>query len=88
MKTSSMLVLACWSYLVCFSSASADWQYTRWGMTLDEVIAAADGKAKKYTDSGQDTENESYAQLLLMSLAILCLKLVSVLTVRAIHSVK
>ncbi|HQV04889.1 MULTISPECIES: hypothetical protein [unclassified Novosphingobium] len=32
--------------LLAFATpAAADWQYTRWGMPLDEVIAASSGKA-------------------------------------------
>ena len=34
----------------------ADWQYTKWGMTVDEVIIASDGKAKEYVDSGRDSD--------------------------------
>ncbi|MQX45741.1 hypothetical protein [Sinorhizobium medicae] len=29
------------------SAAQADWQYTRWGMTVDEVLVASKGKASK-----------------------------------------
>lgn len=58
MKILAVLALAFWPCFVCISSASADWQYSMWGMTLDEVIAASDGKARRFTDSGQDTDNE------------------------------
>lgn len=34
----------------------ADWQYTKWGMTVDEVIIASDGKAKEFVDSGRDSD--------------------------------
>ena len=45
--------------LVGYSAeALADWQYTKWGMTLEEVIAASDGKARKFADAGQDTDTE------------------------------
>jgi len=33
---------------------SADWQYTRWGMTKDEVIFASQGAAKAYSATDQD----------------------------------
>ena len=39
--------------------ASADWQYTKWGMTVDEVIAASNGKARKFTDPAQNTDMET-----------------------------
>jgi len=29
-------------------SADADWQYTRWGMTLEEVVAASGGAAQPH----------------------------------------
>ncbi|OAP43202.1 hypothetical protein ATC00_04705 [Sinorhizobium americanum] len=29
------------------SAAQADWQYTRWGMTEQEVVAASEGQARK-----------------------------------------
>ena len=32
--------------LAAASPAAADWEYTRWGMTADQVIAASGGKAK------------------------------------------
>lgn len=34
-------------FLVTTSAASADWQYTKWGMTVDQVIAASKGQMKK-----------------------------------------
>lgn len=47
------------SLVVGFSAeALADWQYTKWGMTAEEVIAASGGKARKFTDTGQDTDTE------------------------------
>ena len=36
--------------------ASADWQYTKWGMTVDEVIKASSGKATRIDDSRRDSE--------------------------------
>jgi hypothetical protein len=37
---------------LCFAStAHADWQYTKWGMTVDEVVAASGGKAVPNTDN-------------------------------------
>ena len=33
------------------SPALADWQYTRWGMTVDEVITASNGTATKVKDN-------------------------------------
>ena len=29
------------------SAAQADWQYTRWGMTMDEVVVASKGRATR-----------------------------------------
>ncbi len=36
--------------------AAADWQYTQWGMTPDEVVAAADGAAHPNTDRNLDAD--------------------------------
>lgn len=43
-------ILAAGVVIVCawVAPADADWQYTRWGMTVDEVIAAAGKDAKIY----------------------------------------
>lgn len=38
-------LLLCVACLVIPSTACADWQYTRWGMTRDQVIAASGGAA-------------------------------------------
>ena len=34
-------------------SADGDWQYTRWGMTVDEVVAASAGVARAYPKDPQ-----------------------------------
>jgi len=34
-------------FFLMVSPASADWQYTKWGMTQDQVIAASKGEARK-----------------------------------------
>ncbi len=41
--------------------ARADWQYTRWGMTVEEVVSAPKGTLKRCVPStcaGQETEND------------------------------
>src|SRR5688500_6459757 len=43
--------------LLLTTNARADWQYTRWGMTPDEVLAASNGKAQR-TDPGRGREGE------------------------------
>jgi hypothetical protein len=41
--------------LMAFATpAMADWQYTRWGMTVDEVVAASGGSATKIKDRKDD----------------------------------
>ena len=50
-----VIVLSCCGFS---NAALADWQYTKWGMTVDEVIAASGGKAIEFTDSRHDTDNE------------------------------
>ncbi len=37
--------------------AIADWQYTRWGMTADQIVAASNGTARKL--AGEEQEGES-----------------------------
>jgi hypothetical protein len=44
------LVLAVGLVLVVSSSSDADWQYTKWGMTPAEVLAASNGAARAATD--------------------------------------
>ncbi|MCC6271672.1 MAG: hypothetical protein IT190_10375, partial [Microbacteriaceae bacterium] len=41
-----MKIIAITIGFVCVgaSSAFADWQYTKWGMTIDQVVAASKGK--------------------------------------------
>ncbi len=36
------------------SPVAADWQYTRWGDSPEEVLSAADGAAKPNDDRGRD----------------------------------
>lgn len=38
--------------------AAADWQYTKWGMTPDEVIAASNGAASESTPSPDSEPSE------------------------------
>jgi hypothetical protein len=45
--------LAC----VAASPAEADWQYTRWGMTPKQVVAASRGAAKPNTDGEATRDN-------------------------------
>lgn len=44
------------------AAANADWEYTRWGMTVDEVLAAARGKAQP-TKAEKDTDIWGQSQL-------------------------
>lgn len=48
------MVVALWS-----TSALADWQYTRWGMTIDEVIVASEGQAEPYENGKKNTETSA-----------------------------
>jgi hypothetical protein len=43
--------------LMLTTSARADWQYTRWGMTPDDVVAASNGKARR-AEPGLGREGE------------------------------
>ena len=53
------LSIAVGALLIVFTCAAfADWQYTKWGMTVDEVIDASGGKATKIDDSGRDSEDQ------------------------------
>ena len=45
-------------YVALSNTALADWQYTKWGMAVDEVIMASGGKASKFADSRRDTDTE------------------------------
>ncbi len=40
------------------TAAQADWQYTRWGMTVDEVVAAGAGQVTQGFDAGSSSENQ------------------------------
>lgn len=46
------LTLGC--VMLAAAPAHADWQYTRWGMTKEEVIDASQGAAKAYSGTDQD----------------------------------
>jgi len=37
--------------------AVADWQYTRWGMTADQIVAASNGAAKKLAGTEQEAKS-------------------------------
>jgi hypothetical protein len=42
------------------NGAEADWQYTRWGMTLDEVLKASNGRMQRCSPlacKGKESEN-------------------------------
>ncbi len=45
MITRIFSILAISSLILAGSPALADWQYTRWGMTPNEVLAASEGAA-------------------------------------------
>ncbi|TXN08921.1 hypothetical protein FV222_00170 [Methylobacterium sp. WL103] len=51
-----MTVKTIWAVAACLLTmpAQADWQYTRWGMTVDEVVGASKGVARRYTDLGKN----------------------------------
>lgn len=42
--------------------ARADWQYTKWGMTLEEVLAAAGGRVYRLTEPKRDGEEVIMAE--------------------------
>ena len=42
--------------LAAASPASADWQFTRWGMLLPEVLTASEGKAARLPDAPINAE--------------------------------
>lgn len=47
MKALSSILLRFFCVLLFLqSSAFGDWQYTRWGMTADEIVVASNGKAR------------------------------------------
>lgn len=48
--------------LAAASPAVADWQYTRWGMTPQQVVAASRGAAKPNTDN--EAHRDNYKTLL------------------------
>ena len=48
----SFLALTC--FIGAASVAHADWQYTTWGASADEVVAASDGAAQVNSDRSKD----------------------------------
>jgi hypothetical protein len=42
--------------LVCCGAAKADWEYTKWGMTPQEVVGASNNLAKASTDPHPDSD--------------------------------
>src|ERR1700761_6415496 len=42
--------------LVCCGAAKADWEYTKWGMTPQEVVSASKNLAKASTDPHPDSD--------------------------------
>ncbi|WP_027517832.1 hypothetical protein [Bradyrhizobium sp. WSM1417] len=48
-------------FLATTSAASADWQYTKWGMTVDQVVAASKSQMKRCSAvcNKQKTANET-----------------------------
>ncbi len=51
-KARAATALAVFASLATGLPASADWQYTRWGMTPEEVVAASHGAAWLTEDNG------------------------------------
>lgn len=48
--------------IIASQPAGADWQYTKWGMTPDQVLSAAKGKMRRCSPEsckGQTTETDS-----------------------------
>ena len=56
MKFPAMSIILGMCVFLISNAGLADWQYTKWGMTVDEVIIASDGKAKEFVDSGRDSD--------------------------------
>lgn len=54
MKRGQMSGLTLLAGLAMTSTAWADWQYTKWGMTVSDVAAASGGKATPYTNEGKN----------------------------------
>ena len=52
-----MLVLVSIVALTAPQNTLADWQYTRWGMTAEEIVAASDGNAHLISDSEKEGES-------------------------------
>ena len=48
--------IACVAACLIAGSAKADWQYTSWGMTPSQVMAASGGLAKPISDPGKNGE--------------------------------
>ena len=41
-------------FLAIANSANAGWQYTKWGMKVEQVIAASKGTARRFNDTSSD----------------------------------
>ena len=54
MRYSATTVAVSISYIIFSNVVFADWQYTKWGMTVEEVIIASNGSAIKSADTGRD----------------------------------
>jgi hypothetical protein len=53
------LLLALFAAAVAASPASSHWQFTRWGMTPEQVMKASPVPAKSYSDPQLDTSAET-----------------------------
>ena len=42
-----------------YSSAFADWQFTRWGMTAEEIVAASSGRAQLIPEGDREGKSTS-----------------------------
>ena len=56
MKFPAISIILGMCFVLISNVGLADWQYTKWGMKVDEVIIASDGKAKEFVDSGRDSD--------------------------------
>jgi hypothetical protein len=55
-ETANMKRLGIVLALICCGEARADWQYTTWGMTPQQVVSASNNLAKKSTDPHPDSD--------------------------------
>ena len=64
----AILLATIWAVTLGSNQAEADWQYTKWGMSVDEVIAAGQGQVSKA--SAEEQKNEKIMNGNLVGLAV------------------